>query len=183
MERQLIEQIVKVDSNFNEAMFKTYVDNVFVKLLTAIMLDELDHVKHFLNESVYRQMKEKQDKLSKENLREMYDELNVKSTEIKDFKETAEEFQITVELISRYMDYFVYKDTGDYVRGNNQSRIEKRNILIFTKKKTNLLQKAVRKCPGCGAAISVNTNGVCKYCGATYNLSDYEYILTSFVTQ
>ena len=37
---------------FNEAMFKTKVDNIFVKLFTSIMKGNLDDVKHFINGSV-----------------------------------------------------------------------------------------------------------------------------------
>ena len=37
---------------FNEAMFKTKVDNIFVKLFTSIMKGNLDDVKHFINSSV-----------------------------------------------------------------------------------------------------------------------------------
>ena len=41
-----------VDLTFNESMFLTKVNNVFIKLYTAIMMDELEEVKHFINEDV-----------------------------------------------------------------------------------------------------------------------------------
>ena len=38
---------------FDEALFKTKVDNVFVKLFTAIMFGDLKEVDHFINDDVY----------------------------------------------------------------------------------------------------------------------------------
>lgn len=175
--------IIETDANFNEAMFKTYVDNMFVKIYSAFMFDELPNVKHFMTEEVYQQLQMRQLQLNQQNLRQMYDELNVKSTTIIDFQTTEDSFIIRVQLISRYMDYLVKKDTGDFVSGNNTSRIERINFLTLTKKRTSLTQNAVRKCPGCGASLSVNTKGVCDYCETTYNLEDYNYILSSLTTR
>lgn len=183
MNNQIINEIIKNDNNFNEATFKSYIDNMYVKIYSAVMYDELDTVKHFMNDKIYVKLKSELDELNRRNLRQMYDELNVKSTEIIDFQVTEEEFIIIVKLISRYLDYFLNKETGDFISGNNQSRVEKINILTLTKKRTFQMQKAVRKCPGCGASISVNTKGICAYCGTTYNLEDYDYILTNITTQ
>lgn len=179
MDRELEKIITREDNTFNEALFKSYVDNIFVKIYTAVMLDELDTVKHFMKDNLYQLFKNRVDALNKKNLRQMYDELNVKSTNIIDFKSTDQEFIITVELISRYLDYYISKDNGDYVSGNRDYRIEKTNILTFTKKRNFLTQSSVRKCPGCGASISTNTNGLCSYCGNVYPQDDYDYILTS----
>lgn len=183
MDQKLIETIVKQDNNFNEATFKSYVDNMFVKIYSTIMYDELETVKHFMTDDLYQQLKHKLEELNQKNLRQMYDELNVKSTEITNFQTTETDFIITVKLISRYLDYFLNKETGDFISGNNQTRVEKEHQLTLMKKRNFLMQKAVRKCPGCGASLSVNTNGICHYCGATYNLEDYDYILTNITNQ
>lgn len=177
----MINELIKYDSNFNEGSFKSYIANVFVKLFTAVMLDELDTVKHFLSDDVYSQYKSKIDDLNSRGVRQMYDELNVKDSNIIDVAITGDEFVVTVILTSRYMDYIVDKNNGDFISGNNQSRIEKNYKLVFTKKRTFLQQGVVRKCPGCGASISVNTSGKCEYCGTIYNLDKYDYILTSIV--
>ena len=38
---------------FNEALFKTKIDNIFVKLFTAIMKGDLKKVDHFISDEVY----------------------------------------------------------------------------------------------------------------------------------
>lgn len=175
----MINELIKYDNNFNEATFKSYVGNVFVKLFTAVMIDELDNVKHFLSNNIYEEYKTKITNLNNQNLRQMYDELNVKDSNITNVKITDDEYIITVLLTARYMDYQIKKDTGDYVSGNNKSRIERNYQLIFTKRRNFLKQGIVRKCPGCGVSISVNTSGKCEYCGTIYNLEKYDYILKS----
>lgn len=179
----IVKEIIKQDPNFNEATFKSYVDNVFVKMYSAIMYDELETVRHFMSPAVYEAFTTKLDDLNRRNIRQMYDELNVKSTEIVDFEMTETEFTITVKLISRYLDYYLNKETGDFVSGDQETRVEKENLLNLTKKRDFLTQKMARKCPGCGASIDVNNKGLCSYCGQTYNLDDYDYIVTGIMTK
>ena len=182
MDQKVLKQILVVDTGFNEAIFKSYVDNVFVKIYTAVMLDELENVRHFMNEGVFELFSNRVQILNQKNLRQMYDELNVKSTSIIGFESTDQEFLITVKLVARYLDYYLNRDSGEYLSGNLDTRVEKVNILKFSKKRNFLPLGVVRKCPGCGASISVNTKGVCEYCGTTYNLEDHEYILVDFKT-
>ena len=47
---------------------------------------------------------------------------------------------------------------------------------VFSKKK-DALSTNNYKCPGCGSNINVNDKGKCNYCGTTFNLEDYDYIL------
>lgn len=167
---------------FNEAMFKTKVDNIFVKLYTSIMKGNLGDVKHFLSTSVYEKFNNYVNQLSSSGKRNMYDELNVKDTKIIKRTITSEKEIVEVELISRYMDYIIDINTGNVLSGDDTRRVEKRNILTFEKKLDTKDSTIVRKCPGCGASISVNTSGKCEYCGSIFNQSDYDYILTSIVT-
>lgn len=165
-------------NEFNEAMFKTKVDNIFVKLFTSIMKSDLSDVDHFISDEVKSKYMTYINELKSRNERQMYDELNVKDTKILSRKELEDKEVIEVEIISRYMDYIIDIDTGETIKGDDTRRIEKRNILIFEKKNDTKDIKLVRKCPGCGASISVNTSGKCEYCGTIYNLEDYDYILT-----
>lgn len=166
-----------MDKDFNEGMFKSYVGNIFVQIYTAFMLDELPKVRHFMSESLYLEYQKKLDDLNSKNLRQMYEQLNVKSTTILNFEETEKFYVVKVLLTSRFLDYLIQKDTGDFVRGDMECRVEKNYVMTFQKKKDSFVQSAARKCPGCGASISVNQSGFCEYCGTSYNLSDYDYIL------
>lgn len=162
---------------FNEAIFKTKVDNIFVKVYTSIMKQDLSDVMHFIGESLEKELSNIINNLKKENKRQIYDELNVKDTKIINRKITEDKEVIEVELISRYMDYIIDNETGNTISGDDTRRVERRNILIFEKKLNTRNISIVRKCPGCGASISVNTSGKCAYCGAIFNQEEYDYIL------
>ena len=165
--------------NFNEAMFKTKVDNIFVKLYTCIMKGNLTDVRHFISEELYNNYINKINELISHNKRQMYDEINVKNTMIINRKILEDKEIIDVEIVSRYMDYIIDINTGDLISGDDTRRIERRNILRFEKKLNTKDFGIVRKCPGCGASINVNNTGKCEYCDTIFNLDDYDYILVS----
>lgn len=166
-------------SEFNEAMFKTKVDNIFVKIHTSIMRGDLNDVAHFISDELQTELQNKINNLKNQNKRQMYDELNVKNTIILNRSIQNDKEVVTVEIISRYMDYIIDLDTGNTISGDDTRRIEKRNILTFEKKLITKEIGLVRKCPGCGASISVNTSGKCEYCDTIYNQEDYDYVLVS----
>ena len=166
-------------NEFNEAMFKTKVDNIFVKVYTSIMKQDLRETSHFIGDNLEEELQNKIDTLKNYNQRQMYDELNVKDTRVLSRSITNDKEVIEVELVSRYMDYIIDIDTGDLISGDDTRRIEKRNILRFEKQLNTKEIGLVRKCPGCGASISVNKSGKCDYCGAIYNQEDYDYVLVS----
>ncbi len=174
-----VDEFRKYDETFNESMFITKVNNMFVKFFTDIMMDRLDEVKHFISDEVYEYGNNIIDGVKKQGNRQMYDELNVKDTKIKSYEVNDNEFVIKVYLQSRYMDYIISLDDGDYVSGNNSSRIQVDYNLTLTKKRVTKDQNIVRKCPGCGAPINVNASGKCEYCGSIYNQEDYDWVITS----
>ena len=164
-------------NDFNEAMFKTKVDNIFVKLYTAEMKQDLSDVMHFINDDVRDMFQNRIDENKRLNRRQMYDEINVKSTNIIDRCITDDKEIVEAQIISRYMVYVIDMNTGATIEGDDTRRIEKRNILVFEKKIDSKNIGIVRRCPGCGASMSVNTSGKCEYCGTIFNQEDYDYIL------
>lgn len=173
-----MDELMRLDSDFSEAKFKTNVDNIFVKLHMAVMLKDLERVRHFLSDELYQKYFNVIQELEEKNLIHMYDEFNVASTEIMNVEITEEYFLIYVMIRSKCMDYYIDKDTKKYVSGNNVRREERNHILTFMKKRNHNIQGNARRCPSCGANIDVNHDGKCSYCGTIYNLKDYEYVLT-----
>ena len=178
----MFDELVKLDSSFNQGMFITKVNNIFVMLHTAIMMDDLDRVRHFISDDLEERYEEILRELNSKNLRQMYDELNVKTTEVKDVIIDGDKAIIKVDIISRYMDYYIDKNTGDYVSGNRDRRIEKTNHLVFEKKISAHYNGIIRKCSSCGASIDVNANGKCPYCGNIFKTEKYDWILVSIET-
>jgi len=177
-----MDELIKLDTSFNKSMFITKANNIFIMLHTAIMTDDLNRVRHYLSPELEKKYEKLIQEYKDNNLRKMYDELNVKTNNITNVEIRDDKAIIKIELVSRYMDYFINKDTGEYVSGENTRRVEKINNLVFEKTIGSNYKNIARSCPGCGANIDVNSNGKCEYCGAIFNTEDYDWILTSIET-
>jgi predicted lipid-binding transport protein (Tim44 family) len=170
------------NDSFLESKFITNVNNIFIQLHLGITTNNLDKIKHFVNDSVFNTFKARLDNLNNNNQVQMFDEINVKQTSILEIKELDDKFIAKVNITSRYMDYILDKNTGQKICGDNTRRIEKENYLTFEKKKNSSLQGEARKCHSCGANIDVNANGKCEYCGTIYDLENHDWILTDLET-
>lgn len=177
----MIEKLEEFDKSFSEGLFLTKVDHIFIMLLTSIMEKNIDRVKHYLSNDVYLRYKQMVDKYKEDETTRLFDEMNVKSTQISNVEINENEIIVTVNLTSRYMDYIIDKD-GNYVSGENTRRIEKSNLITFTKKINAESLKAVRKCPSCGSSLDLNDTAVCKYCHQPFDMSKYDYIITDIKT-
>ena len=178
----MIDKLLSIDKTFNEGMFITKVNNIFIMLYSAIMMDDLDRVRHFINGDLEIRFEQLLSNLKNRNERQMYDELNVKTTQIKDVIIDDDKAIIHVDVISRYMDYIVDKNTGEYKSGNNNSRTEKMNHLTLEKMISSNYLNSLRKCPTCGASIDINKSGKCEYCGSIFNTEKHDWILTNIET-
>ena len=166
-----------LDKNYNESMFITRINNIFIKLFTGIMFNNLDDVRHNISDNVYNYALNIIEENKKNNLRRMYDELNIKSTDIDKIYNDDNYYIIEVIITARYLKYFIKLDNGDYVSGDKFNRIIEKYRLIFKKKKITKEQGIVRKCENCGACIDINDSGKCKFCNTYYDTVKYDYIL------
>ena len=173
----MIEEIKKYDNSFNEAMFLTKVDHIFIMILSAIMDNDMSSVKHYLSDSLYEKYNSMVNEFKSKKLIRLFDEMNVKETHILDYNVNEDSINIRVSLTSRYMDYFINEE-GKYVSGINDRRIEKNNILVFTKKLGAKELGEARRCPSCGNTLDINNTGVCPYCKSTIDMSKYDYVIT-----
>lgn len=173
-----LKEFKNIDPTFNEAMFLTKVNNVFIKLFTAIMMDKLNEVDHFIGDDVFNYANDILTNVKSKGYRQMYDELNVKDCKIVDVLVNEDVYQLKVLLQSRYMDYIIDLSNGNVISGDDSSSIEVNYNLIFTKKTDTKEASNIRRCPSCNAPLSVNTSGLCEYCGSTYNQEEYDWVLT-----
>ena len=111
-------EILKYDEDFSESKFITYVNNVFIQIYTSLMTKEIENIKHFVTDSLYQMLEDKVAELKSQGLIQMYDELNVASTDILSYQVENNQMMIQVRILSRYLDYIVDED-GNYIRGNN----------------------------------------------------------------
>ena len=176
-----MDELLKVDDTFNESMFISKVNNTMVMLHTSIMLNDLNRVRHFISDDLEKKYEGILNELNNKNETQMYDEFNVKSTSISDINIDGNIIEIDVDVTLKYMDYIVNKDTGDFIRGNNKSRIEKKYLLKFVKIINKKYNGKTFECTNCGATLDINNTGMCPYCRKVFKAEDYDYILTEII--
>lgn len=172
-----VSDLVREDKEFSEAKFKAKADNIFIQLYTGVMKQDLTKIKHFLSEEVFNKYNSKIQNLKSKNQIQMYDELNVSDTNIIAIDENENEYRIYVNLLTKYYDYLIDKKTKKFISGETEYRRERRINLIFSKTKNAKSLGNARKCDACGANMDINANGICSYCGTTYELKKYDWIL------
>ncbi len=175
-----MDELLKYDQTFSENTFISKANNVYVMLATAITTNNLDRVKHFINDDVYNEFLERLNELNKRNVIQMFDELNVSNTTISKIEINDEKFIIEVDLVSKYLNYRIDKQTKQFVNGDNNNRITYHNKLVFEKKRDFKNLNELRKCPSCGASLDLNNTGICPYCKNIFNQVDYDWILVKF---
>ena len=172
------EEIIKYDKNFNEAKFLSKVDHVFIMILDAIMSNDINTVKHYLDDEVYNKLNDMVNVYKENKWTRLFDEMNIKETNIINSEIIDNKIVITVRIITRYMDYFI-DDNGDYISGINDHRLEKEHLLKFSKPIYATDLKEARRCNNCGKTLDINNSGICPYCKQVINISNNEYILIS----
>ena len=173
-----MKELLEIDKTFNESMFITKVNNIFVMLKSCVMKRNLDRARHFLSLEVENKYDEIIKRLINENKINMFDELNVKESSIENIEITSDKIIIKVKLVSRYMDYIIDSNTKKYISGINDHRIEKVNSLTFEKIINAKNYGLIKKCPTCGASIDLNKDGRCPFCKNIFDAENYDYILT-----
>lgn len=176
-----VEEFSKLDKTFNPATFISKCNHVFIKYFTAIMMDNLREVDHFISNDVYKYGELIIAPLRKKHQRQMYDELNVKTTRLHNIELKNNKYIITVYIESRYMDYVIDMNTGNKVYGNDQSRITVTYKLTFTKDINAVNEGDTKKCHACGSPMNINDSGICEYCGSIYQQEKHGWILDNII--
>lgn len=176
----MLDELKKLDTTFQEALFYSKVNNIFVLMLNAIMLSDMTGIESSLSSNMKEKISKQINELIKNNEIQMYDELNVKSTTITNVNITDDMFFIDVKLVSRYLDYKLDRNTKEYKYGDKESRIEIVNYLTFCEKRNHRDMSKAFYCPNCGANVDYNYSGLCKYCNSQLPKEEYDWILESW---
>lgn len=176
----MLNELKALDATFQESLFKTKVDNIFVTMMSSIMQRDITRIYSSLNAEMRAKIQGIIDNLNSNNEIQMYDELNVKHTEIRNVQITEDKYIIEVVLTSRYMDYKLDGTTRKYKSGNNNSRIELVNYLVLEERRNHKDLSKAAHCPYCGANIDYNYSGMCNYCKSQMPKEEYDWILTSW---
>jgi len=175
---EVLENLVKQDSEFSESKFKSKVENEFIQIMLSMVTRKTLPIKHFVNDETYQKIINKiKDDVNNGRI-QIYDELNVAGVELQNMEELSDRFRINVLVHSKALAYYLSLSTRRYLSGNNTSRTDRDYLMTFEKIKNNESLGAARRCPGCGANLDINKSGVCSYCGTIIELENYDWVIT-----
>lgn len=175
---EVLENLIKQDSDYSESKFKSKVENIFVQIKLSMVTGKTEKIKHFVNDETYNKITQKVQNDIDNNRIQLYDELNVANIRIIKIEELDDCFKIYVEVHSKALEYYIDRTTRKYISGDTRDRVERYTNIEFTKIKDAKDLKVTRKCPTCGANMDINANGKCRYCGNTFNLANYDWTIT-----
>lgn len=170
--------IIEKDPNFSESIFISKVKNTYIMLMKSITENNIDKVKYKLSDELYNKILEEMKYYDMKALAQVYDEIKIKNAYIIDTSENNNEFKILVLLDVKYKFYTVNKKTKKPNFLSYNKKVEKQIYLVFSKKVNAKENSISPKCKSCGANLDINSTGTCSYCGTTYKLDDYDWILT-----
>lgn len=128
-----IDELTKNDASFSIPGFLATADNTYMMLQTAIMLGNLSRIKNKLSDNLIQKYQSIIDDFNNNGLRQMYDDLAVKKTEILSVNKDDNKYYIKVYIKSIAKDYVVDKTNMEYRYGINNQMIEKNNYLTFSR--------------------------------------------------
>ena len=69
------EEIIKYDASYNEAMFLSKVDHIFIMILDAIMDNDMSGVKHYLSDEIYQRYENLVNTYKSKKLTRLFDKI------------------------------------------------------------------------------------------------------------
>ncbi len=128
-----VEELLKKDSSFSLSNFISTSKNVYMMLQSAIMLGNLSRIKSKISDKVNKKYQKIIDDFDSNNLRQMYEDLNIKKTEVLSINDKDNQFYIQILITSMAKDYVVDKKNLEYKYGVDKEKILKSNYLTFKK--------------------------------------------------
>jgi hypothetical protein len=176
-----IEAIQAADPGFNQQVFMDRVQAVFFLMQKAWQDSNVDEGRAYMSPGLYQSWRAQVDAMTAAHKRNVLENLYIQGLHIVRASHDQNFDNITVRIDASAMDYEVDDQTGKVVFG------EKRDA-PFTEFWTFTRSAGVKtlvtggiseqKCPNCGAPLSVNEVGSCRYCNAAVTSGNFDWVLS-----
>ena len=176
----MLDELKKLEPDFNESIFISKVNNIFVAMLNSIMFQDASMSVTSLGPNLKEDIIVIIATLKSRNAIQMYGEMNVHDTKIMDVQVLEDKYVIKVQIMSRYLDYLMDATSKKKISGDDYTRVERANYLLFEEKRDHKKLGDVTECPFCGANIDYNYKGICEYCKKELPKENYDWILVDW---
>lgn len=182
-EQQAINSILAIDPDFDEQVFKTWAEEVFVTLQQAWTDREWKKIRPFEADSLFAAHSRQLNELIDRGVINVVERVAVRDVKIAGFESQGANETLTVYLKASLRDYYVRDDTHQITEGNPNEEFNVVYELKFVRtagvKTNNLSGKSVTNCPNCGAPTEITSSGQCPYCKSVITNGEYTFVLAS----
>lgn len=177
-----IDGLKKRDPNFNESKFLGEAANLYIRMQDAWTARDLEPIRTHLTEELYAKSDRQVKGYIQRGQTNHVERPSVLSTKIVGCTADEKNDIITVELMTRIIDYVTDDKTGNIIRGSKDRELfmTYRWTFIRTLGKLTSSEGLVdeKHCPNCGAPIDLNRSAVCEYCGSVCVSGDYNWVVS-----
>ncbi|MBQ7873619.1 MAG: TIM44-like domain-containing protein [Oscillospiraceae bacterium] len=170
------------DPAFNESKFLADAANLYVRMQNAWTDKDLNPLRTRLTEELYAKSERQVQSYINNAQTNHVERVSVLSTNIVGCTKDARNDIITVELVTRIVDYVTDDRTGNVIRGdkNRELFMTYRWTFIRALGKLTAEDELVddKHCPNCGAPIDLNQSAVCEYCGSVVTSGEYDWVVS-----
>ena len=181
-----LSELKSIDPDFDEQKFKTHVKKVFMAVQEGWTKRDQAICRPFMCEEVYQSHQMQIENMIKNKTINVLEYIVVGSADFAKIDLGQDFHKIVIKIRASMKDYKVKEDKPDVVIEGSKDQqppfteywsfIRKSNLK--TKVKDGIFDK---KCPNCGAPISVDVAGKCKYCNANVVNGDFDWILSEII--
>lgn len=176
-------RIQQNDPYFSEEKFKTWVNEVFIKLQSAWTARDWSGIRPFESEELFSLHNAQLQQYIATNRINVIDRVAVRSTELIHYSTDGDKELLVVDLQATMKDYIIDSVTQNVVEGDKDRYWEMKYYLTFMRKKgvktdPSTSNKSTTNCPNCGAPTEITSAGQCPYCRSVITTGEHDWVLT-----
>ena len=158
-----IAKLKELRPGFDEKQFLDQGYKIFLDVEDAWMNFELEKVHNEITDELFNMYESQISSMEIKGEQNIMSDFVLKDCAITECKNENDDIEVTTKYIIEFYDYIIDKASGKVLRGTKTRKLRMYYDFTFIKSKS---EHKIETCPNCGAEVTVNSAGVCEYCGS-----------------
>ena len=171
-----IDEIRKIDPDFNLGEFKNNAFNIYKDIQTAWMNFDREKIRELTTDEIYNMYCSQLDTLELKHQKNIMKDITLEDFRVTDIKKENDVITVTTNMKIKCYDYVIKDKTKEVVRGTSKQKVVILYELTFIKSASDT--SSIVKCPNCGAKVDINSSATCPYCDSVLVKTSSKYVLS-----
>lgn len=176
-----IGEYAKLDPNFSASHLKEKLSNVYVQMQNGCTARNIEALRPYFTDALYQQFDRQIKGLIANKRINHVDRISVLDVNLRGYFQEGGDDHLVAELKTRITDYTVDETTGKVVSGSKTAEKFMTYEWDLSRPTGTTTEKpgesTVRRCPNCGAPLSINESARCPYCDAVITFRDHDWTI------